>query len=235
MIDMKKTLLLAAFALAGTFAFAQKPASGDKTVETSILLQTGTAPVSFATPNLRLRYFIADDLAARVSFVYESFKSTENFTEKTDGTGGTGSVVTKASSFTFAPGIEKHFEGTSRLSPYVGGVLGLTFNGASEEWENSDGTKYAKDVKATIDGANTNGDAAGTAIGVSLVLGADYYITDGLYLGAEVLWGWETVSIKESTTTLTAAGGATTKIVTPEGSASGFGILTSGVRLGWKF
>lgn len=233
---MKKTLLLAAFALAGTFAYAQKPSQGDKTVETSILLQTGTAPVSFATPNLRLRYFIADDLAARVNFVYESFKSTDNFTENADGTGGTGSAVAKSSSFTFAPGIEKHFEGTSRLSPYVGGVLGLTFAGASEEWENSaNGTSYTKDVKATVEGANTSGDVAGTGIGVSLVLGADYYITDALYLGAEILWGWETVSIKESTTTVTAAGGASTKTVTQGGSASGFGIATSGVRLGWKF
>jgi hypothetical protein len=185
---------------------------------------------------LRLRYFIADDLAARVSFVYESFKETTNFTENADGTGGKGSAVAKGSSFTFAPGIEKHFEGTSKLSPYVGGVLGLTFEGASEEWENSaNGTSYTKDVKATVEGANTSGGVAGTAIGVSLVLGADYYITEALYLGAEVLWGWQTVSIKESTTSVTAAGGATTKTVTPEGGISGFGIATSGVRLGWKF
>jgi outer membrane protein W len=236
MIDMKKTLLLAAFALAGTFAFAQKPASGDKTVETSILLQTGTAPISFATPNLRLRYFIADDLAARVNFLYESSKVVGNFTENTDGTGGKGSATTKYSNFTFSPGIEKHFEGTSKLSPYVGGVLALSFMGASEEWENSaNGTSYTKDVKATIDGANTDGDNAGSAIGVGLVLGADYYVTDALYLGAEILWGWETASLKESTTTVTAAGGASTKTVAQGASASGFGIMTSGVRLGWKF
>lgn len=231
---MKKTLLLAAFALAGTFAFAQKPASGDKTVETSILLQTGTAPISFATPNLRLRYFIADDLAARVNFLYASTKSVSNFSANPDGTGGDGSATEKSSTFTFSPGIEKHFEGTSKLSPYVGGVLGLSFMGASEEWENSaNGTSYTNGAKATIDGGNSSGDMAGTAIGVSLVLGADYYVTDALYLGAEVLWGWSTMSGKDVTTEIT--NGATVKTITPGGSSSGFGIATSGVRLGWKF
>jgi hypothetical protein len=232
---MKKTLLLATLSLASAFAFAQKPSSGNKTVETSILLQTGTAPIQFITPNLRLRYFITNDLAARVSFLYESTKLTENFIENQDGTGGKGSSTIKSSSFTFAPGIEKHFKGVSRLSPYMGGVFGLTLNGASEEWENSDGDSYEKDVKATFKGVNSLEGFAATIIDVNLVLGADYYITDGLYLGAEILWGWQTVSIKESTITMSVGGNPAVQAVTPEGSASGFGINNSGIRLGWKF
>jgi hypothetical protein len=243
---MKKTLLVAAFALAGSIAFAQKPSAGDKTVETSILFQTGTAPVSFFTPNLRGRYFLSDDLALRVSFLFESNKETFNFTEKPDGTGGKGFTTNKTSSFTFAPGIEKHFEGTSKLSPYIGGVLGLTLDGASSEWDNTldGGNTFTNGTKFKVDGATVDYvdgpdpinlvALAGPSIGVSLVLGADYYVTDALYIGAEVLWGWQTSSSKEVTIEST-TGAGTNKSVLPKSSQSGFGIATSGLRLGWKF
>ena len=54
---MKKTLLVAAFALAGSFAFAQKPSAGNKTAEVNLNFQTGTAPIGYNLPaELRLRY-----------------------------------------------------------------------------------------------------------------------------------------------------------------------------------
>lgn len=233
---MKKTILSLAMVAMGVAAFAQKPAAGDKTIETSLLFQTGTAPVSLFTPNLRARYFIADGLAARVEFVYESDKTTTNFNENADGTGGKGSAVAKSSSFTFAPGIEKHFAGTEKFSPYVGATIPLVFAGASEEWENSaNGTTFTQGASATVDGANTAGDRAGMGIGVNLVLGADYYFTDAIYLGAEIAWGWASVTAKEATTTAKATGVADVKTILPEAKVSGFGIATSGIRLGWKF
>ncbi|MCU0441740.1 MAG: hypothetical protein MUE96_05025 [Bacteroidia bacterium] len=233
---MKKTILSLAMVAMGVAAFAQKPAAGDKTIETSLLFQTGTAPISLFTPNLRARYFIADGLAARVEFVFESDKTTTNFTENADGTGGKGSAVAKSSSFTFAPGIEKHFAGTEKFSPYVGATIPLVFAGASEEWENSaNGTTYTQGVNATIDGATSGGIRAGSSIGVNLVLGADYYFTDAIYLGAEIQWGWATSTDKESTTTVKVPNTPDAKTVTPEAKASGFGIATSGIRLGWKF
>lgn len=72
------------------------------------------------------------------------------------------------------------------------------------------------------------------SIGVDLILGADFYVTESLYVGAEILWGWSTMTMKEEVTEIKSSG-ATTKVVDPEAKLSGFGIGTSGIRLGWKF
>lgn len=233
---MKKMILSLAMVAMGVAAFAQKPAAGDKTLETQLLFQTGTAPISLFTPNIRARYFLADDLAVRVSFVFESDKTTANFNENADGTGGKGEAVAKSSAFTFAPGIEKHFAGTEKFSPYIGATIPLVFQGASEEWKNStNGTTFTNGTNATIDGANSAGFRAGSSIGVNLVFGGDYYFTDAIYLGAEFQWGWATTTLKESTTTVKTTGLPDAKTINPEDKQSGFGIATAGIRLGWKF
>jgi hypothetical protein len=72
-------------------------------------------------------------------------------------------------------------------------------------------------------------------IGVNLVLGADYYFTDAIYLGAEIQWGWASVTLNEATTTVKATGAPDAKEIDQEAKVSGFGIGTSGIRLGWKF
>ena len=65
-------------------------------------------------------------------------------------------------------GVEKHFAGTDRLSPYVGGDLLVGFNSSKVE----QGSYEEK-------GPN------GFRLGVRGVFGADYYFAKNLYLGVE--------------------------------------------------
>lgn len=224
-----------AMVAAGAAAYAQKPAAGDYTLETQLNFQTGTAPISLFTPNVRARYFLSEDMAARVEFLFASSSETNTFGENPDGTGATGEQKIKSSQFTFAPGIEKHLAGTDKLSPYFGASLPLTFLGASEEWTDFNGGGYQKDAKGTIEGGNSNGDVAGMSIGVNLIFGADYYFTDAIYIGGEFAWGWAMASTKDETTKVTIPPGAEATTVNLGGKSSGFGIATSAVRLGVKF
>lgn len=236
---MKKLLLSIAMVAAGAAAYAQKPASGDITLETQLNFQVGNAPISIFTPNVRARYFINPGLAGRLQFLLATSSTTLEFAENNDGTGATGEVKRKSSSFTFRPGIEKHFTGTSKLSPYVGAELDLTFRSASEEWTNSDGEDYVKDQKRKLEGTNSDitdpDDNAGSRIGINLIFGTDYYFTESIYVGGEFTWGWGINTFKDITDTQTVPPSAESKSVTLGGSSSGFGILTSAVRLGVKF
>lgn len=115
--SMKKTLsIIMTIAALGfsSAAFAQKPAAGAVTGEIQLNFQTGSAPISVVAPALNFRYFLAEDMAARLKFgiLTSSYKPAG------------GDKVT-SSTIIFSPAIEKHFKGTEKLSPYVGAELSI--------------------------------------------------------------------------------------------------------------
>jgi len=184
------TLLLAM--LVSTNTFAQKPTKGNVTGEVELNFIVGSAPISIFAPTLNGRYFLSDALAARLKFGIISSK------EKT------GSDSHSESSTTFSPGIEKHYAGTDKLSPYIGAELPISM-GKVEDGSTA-GTVTSKT----------------SAFGVNLVFGADYYVWQNIYIGAEVTWGYN------SKTETPAAGEKTT--------TTGFSLgNNSGIRLGIKF
>ncbi len=231
---MKKTLLVAAFALAGSFAYAQKPTAGNKTAEVNLNFQTGSSAISYDLPaELRLRYFLSDNAAVRIRFGMASG------TEKSSVSNGTNSAdITTKTGFglTLTPGYEMHFEGTDKLSPYVGAQLGIALGGKqSVEVTNA---SVAAPTQGNITVGDSYSSTAGSAFGLSLgfMMGADYYITDGVYLGGEFGLNLFTMaSIGEGTTT-TKIGGQSLDVKDPASSASQlFGVSTGGLRLGFVF
>ncbi|HNP18415.1 MAG TPA: hypothetical protein PKL31_08290 [Fulvivirga sp.] len=83
------------------------------------------------------------------------------------------------------PGIEKHFNGTNRLSPYVGGELDLAVKWSKRDVVNQGG----QPLKGAWD---QNGQERGyTRIGFNLITGMDVYILKSLYLGTEIGYGFE--------------------------------------------
>jgi outer membrane protein W len=234
---MKKTLLLAAFAFAGAFAYAQKPGAGDKTAEVSFT-GAGLNSFNYTVPELRFRYFIADNMAIRARLSLGSSSSTDK--EKVTSGGADIDVERKVSSgfnLGLAPGIEMHFAGTERLSPYYGAQLNLSLGGATTtEYKNALGgvpgayTGVANGNKAT----NKTGSTFG--LGVSAFMGADYYITDGVFVGGEFglgLFGLSSTGEGENSST---TGGTTTTTKTGTSSSFNlFGVTAGGVRLGFRF
>ncbi len=240
---MKKLLAVLLGLMLGTSVWAQKPASGAITAEYLLdLSQLGLftpgsgSPYSLVNQSARLRYFFNDDMALRVHLGFNGNKETQDFAENQDGTGNTGTRTASYNMITFGVGVEKHFAGTERLSPFVGFQIMFTGTSASEEWNNYDGTGYATDYTRTITNAatvNNSNYVAGSTFGVGAYVGFDYYFTDALYLGTEFGLGFSSTSNKDVTTE-TKVGTNTTTTVTLGGKSGGLYTTALGnIRFGF--
>lgn len=225
---MKKKVLLVAAIAAGIFTTNElnaqdfKPSGGEKNIEVNFA-PLGGNPISMN--NLRFRYFASSDIAYRLGFSVSS-STTKNITAN-QGPNSDIDLEDKTSSFGFSinPGIEKHFEGTDRLSPYVGAVLNFSTVSTTRTAESLNGSDVVEtEIK------NPNNDDA-TNIGLNLVLGADWYFSKHIYMGTEVGFGFLSSSIKDNERT---AGGTT--VTSANGSEFNFGPnFNSSIRLGFLF
>ena len=244
---MKKTLLTLSFAAIGLFAFAQKPAAGDKTAEAVLFLQTGTSPISYGlnnslgtVPELRLRYFLASDMAARVRIGFGMSSATDKVSDGGITTPVIAEIKTSSGfALMLAPGIEKHFAGTAKLSPYVGAELPIGLvGGTTVDVSNAN---VASPTPFSVKTGETYKSVTGSKfmIGLNLVLGADYYVTDGLYVGGEMGLGiFQMGSTGEGTLDKTNGAGVALPQAKTQASSTFnlFGVYsTGGVRLGYKF
>jgi outer membrane protein W len=230
---MKKLILSSAFAALSMLAFAQKPTAGSKTAEVNFT-GAGLNSFSYTTPELRFRHFATDNMAYRLRVNLGMSSTTDK-----ENTGGV-DVERKASSgfgLTIAPGIEKHFAGTAKLSPYYGAQLNLGFETASSvDYTNALGG--GPGAWAGVASGNKASSKSGSTLGVGIgaFMGADYYITDGVYVGGEFglgLFNFDSTGEGEESETV---GGTTT--TTKSGTSSTlelFGVTSGGVRLGFRF
>lgn len=178
--------------------------------------------------NLRFRYFASSDIAYRLGFSVSS--STEKDINLVNpGANNEAELEDKTSSFGFSisPGIEKHFEGTDRLSPYVGAVLNFSTVSTTQTVESLD----ANDAVVETETKNPNNDDA-TTFGLNLVLGADWYFSKHIYMGTEVGFGFQSQNIKDNEVTPPTGPSSTT----PNGSEFNLGPNVNGaIRLGFLF
>lgn len=201
---MKKTIFsLALLAVASVAAVAQdfKPTSGMKTLE----LQAASpfaAGRPFSIDNIRLRYFIADDLAVRIQFgiFVDNERNVETVNDPTSTSNPQAQIELvdreRLLNINIKPGIEKHFEGTDRLSPYLGAEIDFAIQSASSVDEAIGNGSSANTISTVTErGRDTRGNDGFTRIGLNLVAGADYYITKNIYLGAEIGWGLQNTSL----------------------------------------
>ena len=86
--------------------------------------------------------------------------------------------------FSIRPGVEKHFEGSRRLSPYIGGELDIAFKLSKSTFNDGEGA-----VKGAW--ANNGQERGFNRLGANAIAGVDFYITKGLYLGTEFGFGLE--------------------------------------------
>jgi outer membrane protein W len=90
---------------------------------------------------------------------------------------GEDELVDNSTTFALGAGIEKHFAGKERISPYFGygGAFGL--NLTSEEFVGFDGTEGTSSTSTM-------------AFSAGMFAGFDYYIMPDIYLGMEVNYGF---------------------------------------------
>lgn len=220
---MKKlalSVLAVAFA-AVSAANAQdfKPTEGNVTADLGVfsngIFAAGISPVNLLDGMLKGRYFLADDMAIRGAFGIGNSTNVDT---------SVANIVNKQSQSTFAltGGIEKHFAGTERLSPYVGCDLGITSSSSKTTHTDKQNSANNSSIKT----------APVFGIGVSALFGADYYIAKKLYLGVEAGLRFGQTFTGKSTTTV----GTTTTTSEPQGSASAFNAgLLAGFKIGFVF
>lgn len=164
---------------------------------------------------LKGRLFLMDDLALRASLLASQTSDTD--TKNADFT-----VKKNEGSFGLFAGIEKHFDGTARLSPYVGADLGIVVSNKTTITDN----KKDNNLDASVKGPGT------FYIGGKLLFGADYYIAQSLYIGAEA--GLDLGCNFKGRTTATVGGITTTS--EPEGSIFNLGTgVYGGFKIGFVF
>lgn len=224
---MKKAILSLTAVVAGTALMAQKPTEGNASSLEVQMNLTGNANTIVA-PMLKYRYFLNSNMAIRFGLGLNTSKAENKFAENADGTGGTGTQLIKSSDWSIMPGFEYHFEGTERLSPYLGLSIALGGGKSTEEWTNYDGTGYNNGVSAKVE-------APYSIFGVGILAGTDYYFAQNFFVGAEFGFLIQNQTMKESTTTVS-SGGTTNTIKTPESKSSSMGFgETAAIRLGWRF
>lgn len=177
---MKKIITLCSILLAGfSLAKAQhaekldlRPVQGDWGAEVNFS-PFSSSPIGINY--IRLRNFINDKTALRLGlFLGTNFENPDE------------DLTNRTYEFNVRPGMEKHFEGTKRLSPYLGGELDLALKSSKSSFD--DGT-----FERTIEGAWSDfGTERGfTRLGANAIAGVDFYILKGLYLGTEFGFGFE--------------------------------------------
>ena len=242
---MKKSIvLLALLATTGFGASAQKgklaaffdsdglkPKQGKVTTEFGLTggILNSDFTLNEGTGNLlKFRYFVKDKLALRLGANIGINNRTENF--YTNVSSKEGFLKTVNSAVLINLGIEKHFDGTRRLSPFVGADILFGMNTLSRETENSDGNRFVDNLMITETGPSSFG------MGLRGVIGADYYIAKHVFIGVEAGLGLMYAKAGEIKTTVTLNNSTTVNTRNSEGSNFNLGAnMVSGVRIGFVF
>jgi opacity protein-like surface antigen len=228
---MKKLFVLAGAVVLSSSLFAQKPTSDVKYSLEGNINYDATNGFSWTAPNIRARYFVNDNIAARVQLGLGSTSDKSFAYENADGTGGKGTIIDNESGWSMQLGAEYHLAGTSKMSPYFMG--GLTFGGNTASTKGTDvdqfddytaGDKYSYSTKSSD-------------LGFALGAGMDYYVAENMYLGLELGWGFSRVSDGGSKSSVTSAGTTVESEIPSAGSFSGMGTgaMNTAFRIGWRF
>jgi opacity protein-like surface antigen len=210
--SMKKAfLLLALVATLSTFAQAQalsdttqtrKPRAGNFTTELTLSLfgypnfsyynwgyyggyQNGIFSLNNILSQIRGRYFFRDNKAFRLSFNYEHHSnakaSVNNYNSDRSG-----------NILSINPGLEKHFKGTSKLSPYIGTEIGFATGRYHQAFTSSFSPDEIEVQKGWYNHPGSSDFTEGSlgarnfnAIGLRGIAGLDYYVMKRFYLGLE--------------------------------------------------
>jgi hypothetical protein len=251
---MKKMLLMAAFAAASLFANAQdsttsentdlKSSKGSFATELNFNPFKGNLSFNNVLNQIKGRYFISSNLALRLGFNVNTIDSNLNYGNPYGTQSSFSSDERKSTSFGLNVGIEKHFKGTKRLSPYIGADVFWGTQSAKQSLSNSGSTTNVKNgwIESTY---YTNGTSylysyrivqgAYTQFGLSAVAGFDFYMAKNFFLGYEFNLGYSKTDYKSPEVTTTGQN-ATPINYYSNNSTNKFGTsLVNGIRIGYIF
>ncbi|MDB4606435.1 outer membrane beta-barrel protein [Crocinitomicaceae bacterium] len=233
---MKKlAILLGAVVMSGTL-LAQKPSSDDSNYSLEGMINYSDAGFEWNAPNLRMRYFINDNIAARVTIGLSMDNTSGNYYEGDPGT-GVGTIDESSTTWSIGLGGEYHLSGTDKLSPYFS--AGVMFGGMSNSIVGTDVDEIFDPLDDALYESGSSHESSGSAsmFGLGLGAGMDYYVFDNVYLGVELGFSWMSMTDKGGSISSTTAAGTTDITVDSAGSMSdvSLGGGNMGFRIGWRF
>ena len=218
-------VLLAVFTVGYTQAQQNKQVAGSKNLEV-LFAPLGGSPIGIG--GIKYRSFSSETSAFRVT-VFVGLQSDKGIDQVFDNADALIDLTNKNGQFNISvrPGIEKHFTGTDKLSPYVGGELLLGF---SSEKQTDD--LYDEDEDKVYESTQKDGSLT---FGLNAVAGVDYYFAQNIYLGAEFGFGFAFDKMSDTKDDNTQKNGPPSTSV-PNGSSISVGPNAVGqIRLGWLF
>jgi len=244
---MKKIMFfIGAITLSGTM-FAQKPASDDAHYSLEGLANLNTTDgMSWTSPSIRMRYFVNDNIAARLQFGFGGdgtsnqgipSKETHNYAP-TVATDANGTVVINRSSMDVKLGGEYHLKGTDKMSPYFTANIGFGSGSEKQTWTD---VFFSNPLDQTSDLAYSKGFSASASggyktIGFGIGAGFDYYVADNLYLGLEMNLTKTKVTHNDSSfDATTPAGSSSSTTLGSTMSYTNIGAAHGSIRIGWRF
>lgn len=200
-----KTIAFLLFFIASLGLSAQQPDTlkpRAKAFSTEVMLNlTEHANTISLQPNgagIKFRYFYRQRTAFRGML---SYTQNSNQIPMVDTSGRTGKDLATNQQFNLGLGIERHLKGTRRLSPYYGADLGFGYGYRGRNWTNFDGNTFRNGFNRDL----TNDT---WTVKTNLFFGADFYVAENVFLGAE--FGWSVVASFDSNGRMTYYGPATT-------------------------
>ena len=220
-----------------------KAMKGNFTTELNVNLFQGNLTFNNALQQIKVRYFTANNMAYRFALNFNS-KNTKSGAASPYGTYAyNNSDERKSTTIGVGFGVEKHFTGTGKLSPYIGAEISLVNKTSSEKIINNS-------VETDIDGAWVTStvqyipnygtyttliydEKAFFRYGLNLVAGFDYYFVKNFYFGYEFTFQFYNTKYQNINQTTY---GSTNPPPTNSGSETFIGPnLVNGIRLGFIF
>ncbi|AFD05602.1 hypothetical protein [Solitalea canadensis] len=252
---MKKILLTLALFSGAFSVYAQtnevesidedilKPNKRSFSTELNVNPFNGDLKLNNAINQIKVRYFAQENLALRLGV---TANATGDLVDYNNPYGTNSSFYKNERSSTTLGlnfGIEKHFKGTRRLSPYIGADLSLV-NKSTKQTITNNGTTITRKGAWVSYYYPDNGSAQQqmtetgyTRYGLNLLAGFDFYIARHFYFGYEFNFGFNKTKNQQLEETQTGTG-ATNPQFKPETNSSYYSFgsnLQNGIRLGFIF
>jgi|GEM_PF-2590543 len=191
-------------------------------------------PTDKFVPNLKIRYFVSNEIAIRSTFDLSANKTVHEINE-IDGT-GVGTVEKNYLLFTGSIGIEKHFKSkelaNTKVSPYMGAELKISTGHNDEYGSRTDSVTF-------IPNYNYSSKVPLSGFGVHVFTGVDYTLFDNLYIGTEIGFSYQKITQNRGEFNTKDASSLTASDVTtaiPSIQTTNLNLINFGiVRVGWRF
>ncbi|HTD41550.1 MAG TPA: hypothetical protein VK671_13065 [Mucilaginibacter sp.] len=248
---MKKTILIMASLFATLGSFAQttkidsandlKPNAKSFTTELNVNPLKGQVNLNNSLNQIKFRYFTSPTVALRLGFNISRIDSVNNVNNPYGTNSFFDNDEKKSTTIGVNLGIEKHFLGTKRLSPYIGADLSITNKSSGETLSNNQSTTTVTNAwyysyysnNTLITQTQQNGY---TRYGLNLFTGFDFYIARHFFFGYEFNYSISKTNWKEVSIITTPSTGTNTTNPSTKNSNLTFGpSLINGIRLGYSF